>query len=203
MEVSTNSGNKIQWTEEAKVLIRNIVRLDGFQRQQKEVLFEQLYVLWTTDGLISERNATKQFEDNSPFILESILETFDEKRKQYMITIESIHNSLKNGQPYMTTDDKVIHCTIDEKKKYRSLYYKNNNNLKYYLELLVPDPPAPRESLERDAKAEAVIPGHFAGMSTENTGGNKKKGGRMGNKKNSDDTNKVNKDLYFYIFFYY
>ena len=162
--------------------------MDGFQRQQKEVLFEQLYVLWTTDGLISERNATKQFEDNSPFILESILETFDEKRKQYMITIESIHNSLKNGQPYMTTDDKVIHCTIDEKKKYRSLYYKNNNNLKYHFnellgefiqyineknspflpivpliksietELLVPDPPAPRESLERNAKAEAVVP---------------------------------------------
>jgi len=233
MEVSTNRGNKVQWTEEAKLLIRNIVRLDGFQRQQKEVLFEQLYVLWTTDGLISERNATKQFEDNSPFILESILETFDEKKKQYMITIESIHNSLKNGQPYMTTDDKVIHYTIDEKKKYRSLYYKNNNNLKYHFnkllgeflqyineknspflpivpliksietELLVPDPPAPRESLERNAKVEAVIPGHFAGMSTENTGGNKKKGGRMGNKKNSDDTNKVNKDLYFYIFFYY
>jgi len=79
MEVSTNSGNKVQWTEEAKLLIRNIVRLDGFQRQQKEVLFEQLYVLWTTDGLVSERNATKQFEDNSPFIFESILETFEER----------------------------------------------------------------------------------------------------------------------------
>ena len=97
MEVSTKSGTKIQWTEEAKLLIRNLVRLDGFQRQQKEVLFEQLYVLWTTDGLISERSATKQFEENSPFIFEAILETFEEKRKQYMITIESIHNSLKNG----------------------------------------------------------------------------------------------------------
>ena len=136
------------------------------------------------------------------------------------------------AQPYMTTDDKVIYCTIDEKKKYRSLYYKNNNNLKYHFnkllgeflqyineknspflpivpliksietELLVPDPPAPRVSLDRNAKTAAIVPGHFAGMSTENPGGNKKKGGRMGNKKKSDDSNKVKIRTYTSISFF-
>jgi len=52
MEVSTKSGTNIQWTEEAKLVIRRIVQLDGHQRQQKEVLFKELYELWTTDGLI-------------------------------------------------------------------------------------------------------------------------------------------------------
>jgi len=36
--------------------------------------------------------ATKQ---NKPFIFEAILDFFEEERKQYMITIKSIHNTLK------------------------------------------------------------------------------------------------------------
>jgi hypothetical protein len=133
----------------------------------------------------------------------------------------------------MTTDDKVIHCTIDEKKKYRSLYYKNNNNLKYHFnkllgeflqyineknslllsidplptyieaETLVPDPPATRESLERNAKTDAIVPGHFAGMTTDTTGSSKKKGGKMGNNTNLNDSKKVNKDLYFTSIYYF
>jgi len=123
-----------------------------------------------------------------------------------------MHNSLKNGSTYMTTDDKVIHFTIDEKKKYRTLYYKNNNNIKYHFnklldeflqyinennsplfpieslvksietELLVPDPPATRKSLDRNAKTDAIVSGHFAGMSTDNTGKNKRKGWKIENK---------------------
>ena len=40
--------------------------------------------------------------------------------------MESIHNTLKKGKPYMTTDDKVILCTKDEKKTYISIYYNHN-----------------------------------------------------------------------------
>ena len=233
MEVSTKSGTNIQWTEEAKSVIRRIVQLDGCQRLQKAALFEELYELWTTDGLISEKIATIQFEEHSPFIFEAILDTFPEERKQYMITIESIHNSLKKGSPYMTTDDKVICCTKDEKKKYSALYYKNNNNIKYHFnkllseflqfikdkhskllpieplatstetESLVPDPPATRESLDRNAKADAIVPGHFAGMTTDTTGSSKRKGGKMGNNTNLDDSKKVNKDLYFTSIYYF
>jgi len=194
MEVSTKSGTSIEWTEEAKLVIIKIVQLDGCQRLQKAELFEELYDLWTTDGLISEKVAAAQFEVHSPFIFEAIVDTFPEERKQYVITIESIHNSLKKGSPYMTTDDKVICCTKDEKKKYSSLYYKNNQSIKYHFnklldeflqfikdkhskllpieplamtietESLVPDPPVTRESLDRNAKADTTVPGHFTGM---------------------------------------
>ena len=149
-----------------------------------------------------------------------------------MITIESIHNSLKNGSPFMTTDDKVICCTKDEKKKYSALYYKNNQSIKYHFnkllgeflqfikdkhskllpieplatstetESLIPDPPATRESLERNAKADAIVPGHFAGMTTDTTGSSKKKGWKMGNNTNSDDSNKMVTDLYFTSIYY-
>ena len=122
MEVSTKSGTNIEWTEEAKLVIRKIVQLDGCQRLQKAVLFEELYDLWTTDGLISEKIAITQFDKHSRFIYEAIVDTFADEKKQYVITIESIHNTLKGGSTYMTTDDKVICCTIDEKKKYSALY---------------------------------------------------------------------------------
>ena len=98
MEVSTKSGTSIEWTEEAKLVIIKIVQLDGCQRLQKAELFEELYDLWTTDGLISEKVATAQFEVHDPFIFEAIVDTFPEERKQYVITIESIHNSLKKIQ---------------------------------------------------------------------------------------------------------
>jgi hypothetical protein len=232
MEVSTKNGTNIEWTEEAKLVIRKIVELDGCQRLQKAVLFEELYELWTTDGLISEKIATKQFEVHSRFIYEAIVDTFAEERKQYMITIESIHNSLKNGSSFMTTDDKVICCNIDERKKYSSLYYKNNQSIKYHFnkllgeflqfikdkhskllpieplatstetESLIPDPPATRESFDRNAKADAIVPGHFAGMTTDTTGSSKRKGGKMGNNTNLDDSKKVHKDLYFTSIYY-
>jgi len=54
-----------------------------------------------------------------------------------------------------------------------------------------------RKSLDRNTKADAKVPGHFAGMATGNTGGNKRNGEKMGNTKNLDDYNEVNKDLYF------
>jgi len=233
MEVSTNNRSNIQFTDEAKTVFRNLVSLDGVQRQQKAVLFEQLYELWTTNGLISERIATRQFEENSEFIVEAILDTFPEERKQYIITIESIHNSLKKGSPYMTSDDKVICCTKDEKKKYSSIYYNHNlilrNRFKRLLsefvqyineknslllpieplppsiedESLVPDPPATRESFDRNAKADAIVSGHFAGMTTDATGSSKRKGGKMGNNTNLDDSKKVNKDLYFTSIYYF
>jgi hypothetical protein len=233
MEVSTKSGSNIEWTEEAKLVIKKIVELDGLQRLQKAELFEELYDLWTTDGLISEKIAATQFEVHSRFIYEAIVDTFAAERKQYMITIESIHNTLKGGSTYMTADDKVICCTKDEKKKYSALYYKNNNNIKYHFnkllgeflqfikdkhikilpiepmapsieaESLVPDPPATRESLDRNAKADAIVPGHFAGMTTDTTGSSKKKGGKMGNNTNLNDSKKVNKDLYFTSIYYF
>jgi len=38
-------------------------------------------------------------------------------------------------------------------------------------ESLVPDPLLTRESVECNAKADAIVPGHFAGISTDNSGG--------------------------------
>jgi len=72
MEASTESGTNVQLTEVARLEIRKLVRLDGFQRQQKAVLFEQSYKLWTTDGLISERSA----KDNLKKIARSYLKRF-------------------------------------------------------------------------------------------------------------------------------
>jgi len=91
--------------------------LDGVQRLKKAVLFERLYELWTKNGLISERIAKWQFEENSESIVDAILDTFEEKRKQYIITIESMHITLKKGKSFMTTEDKLIHCTKEENKK--------------------------------------------------------------------------------------
>jgi len=116
MKVSTKSGSNIQWTEEAKLVIRRIVQLDGCQRLQKAALFEELYELCTTDDLISEKIAAAQFEEHSLFIYEAIVHTFPEEKKQYVITIESVHNTLKCGSNFMTADNKVIWCTKDEKK---------------------------------------------------------------------------------------
>ena len=233
MEVSTNCRANVQWTEEAKTVFRKIVRLDGVQRLQKAELFEELYDLWTMDGLISERIATRQFAEHSPFIFDAIVDTFTNEKKQYFYTIESIHKSLKGGSPYMTADNKVILCTKDEKKKYSSIYYNHNKVVKYHFnkllgefvqyineknslllpieplppsieaESLVPDPPATRESLDRNAKADAIVPGHFAGMTTDTTGSSKKKGGKMGNNTNLNDSKKVNKDLYFTSIYYF
>ena len=173
------------------MVIRKIVQLDGCQRLQKAVLFEELYELWTKDGLISEKIAITHFDKHSRFIYDAIVDTFADEKKQYFYTIESIHNSLKGGSPYMTADNKVILCTKDEKKKYSSIYYNHNKVVKYHFnkllgdflqfikdkhikilpieplatstetESLVPDPPATRESLDRNAKADAIVPGHF------------------------------------------
>jgi len=35
MEVSTKNGTNIQWTEEARLGIRKLVRLNGFQKSEK------------------------------------------------------------------------------------------------------------------------------------------------------------------------
>jgi len=59
--------------------------LDGCQRLQNAALFEELYELWTTDGLISKKIATAQFEVRGPFIFTAIVDTFPEK-KQCMIS---------------------------------------------------------------------------------------------------------------------
>jgi len=69
MEVSTNSGTNIDLTVEAKNVIINFVRLNAVHSLEKAKLFEQLYQLWTTDGLISERITTRQFEENSVYII--------------------------------------------------------------------------------------------------------------------------------------
>jgi len=118
-------------------------------------------------------------------------------------------------------------------QKYSTLYYKNNSNIKYHfnklfveflqfikdkhieilpieplatsidIESLVTDPPVTWEILDRNAKADAIVPGHFAGMTTNTTGSSKKKGGKMGNSTDLYDSKKVNKDLYFTSIYYF
>jgi len=60
-------------------------------------LFERLYEFETTNGLISERIATRQFEEHSQFKVKAILDTFKEERKQQNIIMESIYNALKKA----------------------------------------------------------------------------------------------------------
>jgi len=237
MEVSTNSGINIEFTGEAKNVIIQLVRLDAVHSQEKAPLFEQLYQLWTTDGLISERIATRQFEEHSSFIYKAIVDTFKEPKKEKFKTIELIHNTLKSGLAYKTPDDKIIYCNKEAKDKYRNKFYNNNQNIKYHFNKLlgefqqfikdknpveplpiepvpIEDPPivdlsinpviiVTRESLDRNAKADAIVPGHFAGMTTDTTGSSKKKGGKMGNNTDLDDSKKVNKDLYFTSIYYF
>ena len=46
MSVSTANNSQVQLTEEAKEVIKNLVRIDSEQRNQKKLLFERLCELW-------------------------------------------------------------------------------------------------------------------------------------------------------------
>jgi len=52
-----------------------MARSDGCKRIQKAVMFEQLYELKTTGGLLSEKFVTLQFEEKNHFIFEAIVDT--------------------------------------------------------------------------------------------------------------------------------
>jgi len=189
LRVSTKSGSNIEWTEEAKLLIRKIVQLD-VKDYKKQYCLKNCMTCGKRMVFYQKRLPQHNLKNIARFFVDN----FAEEKKLYMITIESIHNTFERGSNFMATDDKVICCTKDEKKKYSSLYYKNNQNIKYDFnkllgeflqfindkhrkilpieplamtietESLVPDPPVTRESLDRNAKADTTVPGHFTGM---------------------------------------
>jgi len=51
MQVSSTSNASMEWSTDAKYLIVKLISLDAHQRNDKEVLFEELYGLWKSNGL--------------------------------------------------------------------------------------------------------------------------------------------------------
>ncbi len=78
MELSTSSG--ILLTDQAKELIDELTQLDN----NKENIFERLYVLWTSDGVGQITVLKNRFESNRNFISESIVRSFNEKVQRAM-----------------------------------------------------------------------------------------------------------------------
>jgi hypothetical protein len=139
-EVSNNSSNNIELSEQARSVISQLITLHAVHFGEKAVLFEQLYQLWSTDGLVilSSRLIENKFEQNRGFIKETILNTFytiEEKEK--IKNVELIYNTLRFGQAYTTKQDKIIYPNQKEKDKYRNQCYYNNRIIKTHFSSLL------------------------------------------------------------------
>ena len=226
MEVSTITTN-VELSETARSVITELFNLHVDHQRQKNVLFDQLYNLWTTDGLITNSFVTYKFEEDRDFIYQTIVNKFyDEKTKADIVNVEAIYRALCKGLTYKTLDGDIILPHKDEKLKYRRLFYNNNERIRYHFTklhdefqeflkekkrkhisykplvttetvLLGQDQTVIRDCLNRTASDGLKVLGHFKGMTSEHVG-NKRKGGKKGNSTNSDE---VNNELY--LLFHY
>jgi Mor family transcriptional regulator len=105
MELSTSSG--ILLTDQAKELIDELTQLDN----NKENIFERLYVMWTSDGVGQITVLKNRFESNRNFISESIVRSFNEKVQRDMRMVKSILDTLKQGENYITPEGNIIFST--------------------------------------------------------------------------------------------
>ena len=89
-EVSNNISNNIELSEQARSVIAQLITLHAVHIGEKAVLFERLYELWSTDGLvISSRLIENKFEQNRGFIKETILNmVFPIKEKEKIQNVE-------------------------------------------------------------------------------------------------------------------
>ena len=229
-EVSNNISNNIELSEQARSVIAQLITLHAVHIGEKAVLFERLYELWSTDGLvISSRLIENKFEQNRGFIKETILNTFFTiAQKEEMQRVELIHNTLRFGQAYTTKQDKIIYPNQKEKDKYRNQFYGNNKIIQTHFSSLLSEfqqfidqknkslftfepldttPAVTRDKIDRIVSAPLKVSGYYAGMtSSSDTAGNKRNRGKNGHSKNSGDenfdTNEVSKGLYLLLDYY-
>ena len=182
----------ITLTEEAQDLIVNLVKLDTKSKSQKYHLFSQLLELWK-QNLATGSNPKNKFKDIMLFIKKSILDSYDELERD----AEKLYLTLYRGTSYTTTYGVTFDSTVAEidrasktKEKVRRKvnhqygrlaeefddFVKNRNLCMYKARELVPlILPAPRESLNRDAKDSIT----YVGLAATEPDPKKKKKGKM------------------------
>ena len=182
----------ITLTEKAKNLIVNLVKLDTKSKAQKYELFNQLWELWKED-LAAGSNPRNAFTMSKIFIKNTILDSYDELERD----AEKLFLTLYRGTSYTTSygvtfDSNVVE--IDRAAKIKAKvtkrvnyqygrlaeefddFVKNRNLCMYKARELVPlNLPAPRESLNRDAKDSIT----YVGLAATEPDPKKKKKGKM------------------------
>jgi len=93
----------ITLTQEAKVLIINLIMIDRVSRKQKYYLITQLLELWKLD-LATGSPPTNAFVDNMKFIKRSILDTYDELERN----VDHVYRMLYQGLTYHTNNGAII-----------------------------------------------------------------------------------------------
>jgi len=136
MQVSSTSAASIEWSENAKILITKLVALDEQQRNDKNVIYEELYELWKRDGLGTMTLLKDSFEKNKSFIKERILMSLNLPKRIEIDNAKLILQTLKSGKEFITSEGAVIPDTtedidywISKTKVHHRLINKRYNNL--------------------------------------------------------------------------
>jgi len=188
MQVSSTSAASIEWSENAKILITKLVALDEQQRNDKNVIYEELYELWKRDGLGTTTLLKDSFEKNKSFIKERILMSLNPPKRIEIDNAKLILQTLKSGKEFITSEGAVIPDTTEDieywisktKVHHRLINRRYNNLLNEFAEYLTyrkEEKPevlffsaqkkimATRENPSRVAKVK-VLEGDYKGMTS-------------------------------------
>jgi len=207
MEVSSTSDSSIEWSENAKHLIMQLVSIDERNRIDKAEVFEGLYLLWKNNNLATITVIKDNFILNKPFIKEMILCTLKLPKRAQIDNARRIHDTLILGKDFRTSEGNIIPCTSEDlhywklkrrtherllNRRFLSLFnefeeylmYRNEENIVEEVYEAQNKIVAIRENPARAAKSKFVV-GDYKGMTSSDTVGKK----RTGKKKKSDEVN--------------
>ena len=100
---------RITLTGEAQELIVNLVRINSKCKEQKYLLFTNLYDLWKKD-LDAGSNPGNKFSGNVVFIKATILNSYSEIDRN----AHRVHRILASGSAYQTTYGVIIPSNVAE-----------------------------------------------------------------------------------------
>ena len=126
MELSTSSNVPgIVFNDQARNLIEELTQLDALQTANKELIFERLYTLWTSDGVGQITVLRTRFDEQQNFIKESIVRSFDQDEQRHREKVKLILETLKSGNDFVTPEGNIIVSTPHEIEEWQGAYKGN------------------------------------------------------------------------------
>jgi len=207
MEVSSTSNSNIEWSENAKHLIMQLVSIDERNRIDKAEVFEGLYLLWKNNNLVTITVIKDNFIANKNFIKKMILYSLKLPKRAQIDKAQRIYDTLTLGKDFKTPEGIIIPYTPEDlnywnkkrkihqrllNRRFNSLYnefeeyltYRNEENIEEELYEAQNKIVATRENPPRASKSK-FVGGDYKGMTSSNTSGSK----RTGKKGKTDEVN--------------
>jgi len=114
MEVSSTSNSNIEWSENAKHLIMQLVSIDERNRIDKAEVFEGLYLLWKNNNLVTITVIKDNFIANKNFIKKMILYSLKLTKRAQIDKAQRIYDTLTLGKNFKTPEGIIMFYTSED-----------------------------------------------------------------------------------------